>query len=64
MRQAFAGPAKGPVKNNFTFLAADPSRLAAFLVGRILPVCSSRLAMAERGMSTTPKKCELFLTGP
>jgi len=31
-------PLEGPVKNNFTFLAADPSRLVAFLVGRILPV--------------------------
>ena len=28
--------AQGPVKNNFTFLAADPSRLAAFLVGALV----------------------------
>ena len=33
-------PPMGPVKNNFTFVAADPSRLAAFLVRRILPVGS------------------------
>ena len=46
------GPAhepEGPVKNNFTLLAADPSRLAALLVGRILPVCSPPRALQWPG---------------
>ena len=58
-------PPMGPVKNNFTFVAADPSRLAAFLVRRILPACSF-LAPCNggRGMSTTPENANLSLTGP
>ena len=31
---------KGPRKNTFRFLAADPSHLAALFVDRTLPVCS------------------------
>jgi hypothetical protein len=35
----FLADLKGSLKNNFAFLGADPSRLAALLVGYIL--CSS-----------------------
>ena len=42
-----------PVTNTFAFLAADPSYLAALLVGRILPECS---LLAEN--------VNLFLRGP
>ena len=48
--------------NNFTSLTADPSRLAAFLVGRILPVCSL-LTPCQPGAST-PKHANLFMAGP
>ena len=44
------------------FWPADPSRLAASLVGRILPVCSL-LAPCQAGAST-PKTANLFFTGP
>ena len=47
--------------NNFTFLAVDPSRLPAFLVGRILPGCSL-LAPCQPG-ALTPENANLFLTG-
>ena len=42
--------AKGPSGNNCAILAADASRLAALLVGRILPVCSL-LAPCDPGAS-------------
>ena len=42
--------AKGPSGNNCGFLAADASRLAALLVGQILPVFSL-LAPCEAGAS-------------
>ena len=53
---------EGPRKNNFPLSAADASRLAALLVGRILPVCSL-LAPYPPGAST-PQNGDLFLRGP
>jgi hypothetical protein len=35
LRPAHPGLSKGPTKNNFPFWDADPSRLAALLVGHI-----------------------------
>ncbi len=47
---------------DFPFSAADPSRLAALLVGRILPV-RSLLAPCQPGAST-PHNGNLFLRDP
>ena len=53
---------KGPGKNNYPFLDADPSRLAALLVGHISGYYSL-LAPCHTGAST-PKNGHLFLPGP
>ena len=53
---------KGPGKNNYPFLDADPSRLAALLVGHISRYYSL-LAPCHTGAST-PKNGHLFLPGP
>ena len=42
---------KGPRKNNYPFSAADTSRLAALLVGQMLPAFSL-LAPCQPGAST------------
>ena len=54
--------AKGPGKNNYPFLDADPSRLAALLGGHISRYYSL-LAPCHTGAST-PKNGHLFLPGP
>jgi hypothetical protein len=53
---------KGPRKNNFTFWDAEPSRLAALLVGHISRYYSL-LAPCQTGAST-PENANLFLRGP
>ena len=53
---------KGPGKNNYRFLDADASRLAALLVGHISRYYSL-LAPCQTGAST-PKNGHLFLPGP
>jgi hypothetical protein len=54
--------AKGPTKNNYPFWDADPSRLAALLVGHISRYYSL-LAPCQKGAST-PENGKLFLAGP
>ena len=56
------GHCKGPRKNNFPLWTADASRLAALLVGRILPVCS--LLAPGQPSASTPQSGNLFLRGP
>ena len=53
---------KGPVRNKLITVAADPSRLAALLVGHMHPAFSL-LAPCDRGASA-PTVINLFLTGP
>src|SRR6187455_2336265 len=56
-----AGP-KGLPGNNCTILTADASRLAALLVGHMLPACSL-LAPCDPGAST-PRTVHLFPDRP
>ena len=53
---------KGPSRNKPVISNADPSRLAALLVGYIPPVCAL-LAPCQAGAST-PETTSLFPDGP